>query len=84
MDWIPIKTRPQTEEEKESYGDYDYMFDCPLPEEGVEVLVTLNSGEVAVDTFVRDGYGSYFEDYYEDGEVIAWMPFPDGYKRQEE
>ena len=88
-EWTPIKTRPTTEEEKkyfEEYADYvcDTMWDCPLPEDGQEVLITTRHGEVTTDTFICDGsYGSYFETYGDDGDVLAWMPFPMPYTDKE-
>lgn len=83
--WIPIKTRPMTEEEKEEIGhEYAYMYDCPLPDDGQEVLITDCYGNVEIDTFCRDHEGFYFEDNCDDGEVIAWMPKPEGYKAESE
>lgn len=83
--WIPIKTRPMTEEEKEEIGhEYAYMYDCPLPNDGQDVLITDCYGNVEVDTFCRDYEGVYFETNCDDGEVIAWMPLPEPYKESEE
>lgn len=82
--WIPIKTRPMTEEEKEEIGhEYAFMYDCPLPEDGQEVLITDCYGNVEIDTFYRDYEGFYFENNCDDGEVIAWMPKPEGHKEAE-
>lgn len=86
QDWIPVKTRPVTEEEKkyfEEYSDYvcEFMWDCPLPMDGQEVLITTKYGEVTTDTFICDGgYGSYFETYSDDGDVLAWMPYPEKFQ----
>ena len=81
--WIPIKTRELTEEEKEEYPDCTFMYDCRLPDDGEEVLVTTWGGNVALDTFCRDD-GCYFETYCDDGDVIAWMPKPETYKKEGE
>lgn len=88
--WIPIKTRPLTEEEKEEYADLgygedsvNYMYDCPLPEDGEEVLITTRHGEVNADWFYRDD-GCYFETYCDEGDVKAWMPLPQPYKSESE
>ena len=83
MEWIPIKTRPITEAEKKHYkdigwDDVGFMYDCPLPEDGQEVLVTDRCGHVEVDTFVNDD-GCYFECNCSEGDVTAWMPLPDAY-----
>lgn len=83
--WIPIKTRPMTEEEKEEIGhEYVFMYDCPLPDDGQDVLITDCYGNVEVDTFCRDHEGFYFETNCDDGEVIAWMPLPTPYKAESE
>lgn len=81
--WIPIKTRELTEEEKEEYPDCTFMYDCRLPEDGEEVLVTTWAGDVALDTFCRDD-GCYFENYCDEEDVIAWMPKPEQYKKEGE
>ena len=79
--WIPIKTRPMTEEEKEEIGhEYAFMYDCSLPDDGQDVLITDCYGNVEVDTFCRDHEGFYFETNCDDGEVIAWQPLPQPYK----
>lgn len=77
--WIKIITRELTEEEKELYPDCTFMYDCPLPEDGEEVLVTTWAGNVALDTFCRDD-GCYFEYGCDEGDVIAWMHKPEPYK----
>lgn len=80
--WIPIKTRPLAEDEKEEHGDWEYIYDCPLPDDGQEVLVTDCYGNVEMDTFCRDYEGVYFEDNCDDGEVLAWMPIPEPYRKE--
>lgn len=83
--WIPIKTRPMTEEEKEEIGhEYAFMYDCPLPDDGQEVLITDCFGNVEIDTFCEDVEGVYFENNCDDGDVIAWMPRPQSYKAEKE
>lgn len=78
--WIPIKTRPLTEEERELFGDkYDFMYEGQLPEDGQDVLITHQNGKVYADTFCNFGT-PYFETYCDEGEVIAWQPFPKPYK----
>lgn len=88
--WIPIKTRKLTDAEEEDMFEnsnyyYNYMFDCLLPENGEEVLVTTSIGEVTDTTFYDEGIdGCYFEFYEDDGDVIAWMPKPKPYKAESE
>ena len=83
--WIPIKIRPMTEEEKEEIGhEYAFMYDCPLPDDGQDVLITDCFGNIEVDTFCRDNEGVYFENNCDDGDVIAWMPLPEPYNEESE
>ena len=88
-DWIPIKMRPGTDEEYEEFslcGDCpreDFrVFDCPLPDDDQEVLVTTRWGDVCIDTWHRDVDCCYFENNSDDEDVIAWMPKPEGYKSE--
>ena len=87
--WIPITSRPMTEEEKEHYKTHpeyqdDYrIFNCKLPDDGQEVLISVCGG-VEVDTFVQDANdGCYFEGRDID-DVDAWMTLPSPYKEDAE
>lgn len=84
--WIPITKRPMTEDEKpwhESCYDEAEILDCPLPEDGEDVLITVN-GRTWIDTFIRDETdGCYFESYDID-EVEAWQRLPEPYKAESE
>lgn len=88
--WIPVKTRKLTDAEEqdmlENSGYYfNYMFDCLLPEDGEEVLITTSTGEATTTTFFDEGLnGCYFEFYEDDGDVIAWMPLPEPYSTESE
>ena len=82
--WIPIKTRPMTEEEKEYYSEYLFegnglIYECPLPDDGKEVLITSKYGSIDKTTFYTD-CGNYFENYEDYDEVIAWQQLPQPYK----
>lgn len=86
-EWIPIKMRPGTDEEYEEFSQYgecpreDFrVFECQLPEDDQEVLVTTRWGDVCIDIWHRDVDCCYFENNSDDGDVIAWMPKPEGYK----
>ena len=84
--WIPLKTRPMTDEESAYYMDRvgceAKMFDCPLPDDGQEVLISW-CGYVCVDIFARDDRdGCYFEGVDID-DVDAWMPLPEPYVARE-
>ena len=78
--WIPLTKRPMTKEEREEYEGI-IILNCPLPEDGQEVLVSYG-GYVCVDTFHNDD-GCYFEDVEID-DVEAWMPLPLPYKAESE
>ena len=89
--WIPVKKRPLTDEELRYYYDQygaknvpEYMLDCPLPEDGQEILVTMQMKNghsfVAIDTCTCDEYGYYLEDFDDFDGIIAWMPLPEPYK----
>ncbi len=83
--WIPIKTRPLTEKEKAEMGtESDYMYDCPLPDDGEEVEITTYLGDVTLDVFCRESDGCYFETYCDDGDVLAWRHKPEPYKAESE
>lgn len=83
--WMPITERKMTDEEVIEYGLEEFgeglMYDCPLPEDGEDVIITTPFG-VRSTTFYRD-YGCYFEDYEDEGEVLAWMSLPEPYKEGE-
>ena len=85
--WIPIKMRPGTDEEYEEFslcGDCpreDFrVFECQLPDDDQEVLVTTRWGDVCIDTWHRDVDCCYFENNSDDEDVIAWMPLPERYE----
>lgn len=77
--WIPFTRRPMTEEEQKDYPNCTFMFDCVLPDDGDEILVS-NGRFVWMDVFCNDIDGCYLDsgaDIYED---MAWMPLPKPYK----
>ena len=89
QEWIPIKMRPGTDEEYEAFSQYgecprkDFrVFDCQMPDDGQEVLVTTRWGYVCIDTWYRDVDCCYFENNSDDDDVIAWMPIPAAYKSE--
>ena len=87
--WIALVARPMTNEEREYYSEQlDYcdgdaaIYNCPLPEEGQEVLITTCTGGVLIDTFFNDCDGCGFEGY-DIEDVKAWMPLPKPYDPRE-
>lgn len=77
-EWIPFTNRPLTDEEKEEYPDWIYIFDCPLPDDEEEILLS-NGKHVWTDTFIADGE-CYLDGGDDIDEGMAWMPFPEPYK----
>lgn len=80
--WIPVKTRELTDEETEENPDITFMWDCPLPDDAQDVLITTRWGDVQLCTFCVDDKGLYFDDMDFD-DVLAWMPLPEPYKKEE-
>lgn len=77
-EWIPVKTRPLTEEEKEEYPDCSFMYDCKMPEDGQQILISTKYG-VEFDTcFADDGY--YLDSDRDWEDVYAWQPLPEPYE----
>ena len=81
--WIPVKTRELTAEEKEEHPDSIFMWDCPLPDIPQDVLITTKWGDVQLCTFCADDMGSYFDEVDWDF-VLAWMPLPEPYKKEDD
>lgn len=94
-EWIPVTTRDMTREDaKELLVDlsdledfYDnpesyWLYNCPLPDDGQEVLVSTKWG-IRLTTFYSDvDYGNYFEEYEDRYDVDAWMPLPEPYEKE--
>lgn len=84
-EWIEVKWRDLTEEEKELYPEYSAWADFELPDDGEEILISRNNGKwIELVTFYIDGaYGISDEegnDWLYD--VEAWMPLPKGYRKE--
>ena len=77
--WIPVTYHETTEEEREYGIEWDYVLDCPLPDNDTEILVCTKSGSVWTDTFFNDD-GCYLDGGYDCTEIAAWMPLPEPYK----
>ena len=86
--WIPVKMRPMDSEEREYWEDQfgvklededAVMFDCPMPEDGQEILVSYRKWISMDKCEIDDGcYGLEGNGDWED--VIAWMPTPEPYE----
>ncbi len=89
QEWTPLTMREMSEEEKQHYVDIGYseiaeegeIFNCSLPEDGQEVLISIGD-YVMEDTFLRDDiFGCYFENA-DICDVDAWMPKPMPYEEE--
>lgn len=86
--WIPIKMRPMTDEEKDMYGygdsiDNGMIYCCDLPDDEQDVLITTKWKTVEKTRFHNEyPEGCYFEDYEDFDDVIAWMPSPKRYEEE--
>lgn len=93
-EWIPVKDRPMTTEERKEFAEHygieycdtadEKVLDCPMPEDGQEVLVSSRWGvhtDVADNDIDGEGFISYGLEENGDWEGIdAWMPLPEPYK----
>lgn len=82
--WIPFKHRKPTEEEGTAF---DYIMDCKCPEDGQNILVSINiqgHEPVQYDTFYGGGGEECcLESGYElVEEATAWMPLPEPYQAE--
>lgn len=82
-EWVEVIVRPLTDEEKEEYNqEYEehwyeepsFIYDCELPDDNQEVLITTKYG-VEKTTFCNDDC-AYFEQFEDEDDVLAWMPLP--------
>lgn len=89
-EWIPITFRDVDDEEyKEIIRRHDYIpreeckvYECHMPDDGQEVLVTTCGGYVCEDVFCADPDYYGFENCSDPGDAIAWMPKPESYKKR--
>lgn len=79
-EWIPITMRPLEEEEKFVFPYATFIFDCPMPENGQDILISTKYG-VEFDTCYEDD-GFYLDSDKDWEEVYAWQPLPEPYKKE--
>ena len=97
-EWIPIKYRSLTEDERIAFAEHygieycdtvsEKAFDCLMPEDGQEILVSRSWGVVedVADNDI-DGEGFIVYGLYANGDwegIDAWMPKPETYKAESE
>ena len=93
-EWIPIKYRPMTSEERRKFAEHygieycdtleEKVFDCPMPEDKQSILISTSWG-VDIDVADNDIDGEGFICYGLEGNgdwsgIIAWRPLPEPYK----
>lgn len=89
--WIPVKTRPMTDEEREHFADViDYipddddavMFDCLMPEDKQRIWICTKCGNVFDDVCEDDDGFIGLEGNGDWDDIVAWMPMdrPEPYK----
>ena len=97
-EWIPVKYRSLTTEERKEFAEHygseysdeidEKVFDCPMPEDGQEILVSSSWGvreDIAENDALLNGFNTYGLEGNGDWEGIdAWMPMPEPYKKGEE
>ena len=92
-DWIPVIMRPMTKVEEEDacrtwgvdklYDDEKFMFNCSLPEDGQQILISTPWG-VKLDTCTYDPDGGFgLEENGDWDGVEAWQPLPKRYEPEE-
>lgn len=97
-EWIPITYRPLTVKERIEFAKHygieycdtleEKAFDCPMPEDGQEILISTSWGvveDVAANDIDGEGFICYGLEIKGDwDEVDAWMPKPEPYKKEGE
>lgn len=89
-EWIEVKWRDLTEEEKSYYDEYygegevTKMADFETPDDGDEILISQANGKwVSLVVFCNDdGIGDEYGNDWLD-EVDAWMPLPKGFVKNQ-
>lgn len=84
LEWIEFKLREMTDEEKEYYSELDsrFIWDCKLPDDGEDILLS-DGSYVWQDVFYNEGMYGCGVEYTELKEGMAWMPLPKPHKKKE-
>lgn len=86
LKWIPVKWHVILDAEREEEGipdDIVYYLDCPMPEDGEEIIVT-DGKRVWTDENCIDIVGHCLESGNDWKDIKAWMPLPEPYKEVED
>lgn len=90
--WHVIKKRHMTNDERIEWSerlgynieDEEAFIYANLPDDGQEVLVSTQYGNVCTDTLYQDEDGCYFEENGDMDGIVAWMPLPQPYNGESE
>lgn len=83
LKWIPVKWHVILDAEREEEGipdDIVYYLDCPMPEDGEEIIVT-DGKRVWTDKNCIDIVGHCLESGNDWKDIKAWIPLPKPYKK---
>lgn len=81
--WIPITYHETTPDDGIDMNEYPLCFDCLMPDDGQDVLITTKIGYVEKDVCCIDD-GFYLDSGYDWTEdVVAWMPLPEPYREEQ-
>lgn len=83
--WIPIKWHYCTDKDRKEYGfseDIVYVFDCIMPDDYQEILVTTSHGYIVKDVnYIDDSF--YLDSGYDwITDITAWCELPEPYKAE--
>lgn len=83
IEWVEVTQHETTEEDGIDKERFPLTLDCKMPDDGQEILVTLDNGSVDTDICIAEGCEYATEKGWVWGEdIIAWAPWPRGYKRE--
>lgn len=79
--WIPIKWHIEQKENdcSSEWSIWEIIFDCLMPDDKQEILISTKWGEVLQDVAHQDD-GHYLDSSENWLDVAAWMPLPKPYR----
>lgn len=78
-EWRPITRRERKEGEQEYFSGANFIYDCDLPENGQDILVT-DGKRTWADTYFDDE-GPELDSQQDFDRLTAWMPYPKPYRK---
>lgn len=73
--WIPIKWHKDNN---------TIVFDCEMPKDEQEILITTKNGAIEKDLCYIYNNEYYFESCWQVEDIAAWMPLPQPYTERQE